>query len=94
MEIKELNEEVKNLQVKLIKKVLDGESEEETIPYVRPSTIIELIQGITGEKGVREDFDSNGWEWDYSAYITIKDVTYRVSGDAYFSDSCSFSIDN
>lgn len=94
MELKELNEELNKIQTELVRQVLDGEKTENRIPHARPACIEKIIGNITGEHIDLDDFDTNGWEWDYSAYATIKDVTYRVGGDAYFNNSCSFSIDN
>ena len=104
MELKELKEELKKVQIKLIKDVLYGKSLEEEIPFMRPDTIIELIGEITGEndiredfeitgeKDIREDFDSNGWQMDYWLYIRVLGKQYEASGDGYYNEHCTFMI--
>jgi hypothetical protein len=92
MNIEEIRDFVLSEMEKKIKSVLDGEKTEVTLYYVRPNDVIRCVEKLGGKD--EEEFDSNGWQWDYWLYFTYKDNRYSLGGDGYYSNHCTFSLDN
>ena len=86
----ELKKQVKDLMIQDIQSVINGEKENVSLLYTRPNDIIKYIKSLGGSS--QDDFDTNGWQWDYWFNITLDGNKYSVSGDGYYSDSASFSI--
>lgn len=71
----------------MIDSVLSGEQQSVQLPFARPSHVFKCL-GIAAP-----DIETNGWEWDYYADITIKRVKYTLYGDGYFNLTCTFERD-
>lgn len=68
----------------MIDSVLSGEQQSVELPFARPAQVFEYL-------GVDDpDMNTNGWEWDYYARVTVNGVKYVLSGDAYYSLTCTF----
>ena len=68
----------------MIDSVLSGEQQRVQLPFARPSHVFKCLDIDD------PDIETNGWEWDYYADITINRVKYTVYGDGYYSLTCTF----
>jgi len=75
-----------------IQSVLDGRQDSVELLYCRPADVLRYIISIGGSD--LEDFDTNGWQWDYWFNVVVKGREYNIEGDGYFSDSATFSLKN
>lgn len=60
--------------------------------YLSPNRVIEYLENKYN--AIHEDndnFDTNGWHWDWWDKITIKDKVYGLSGSGYYG-GVTFSI--
>ena len=71
----------------MIDSVLSGEQQSVQLPFARPSHVFKYL-GIDDP-----DIQTNGWEWDYWANITLNGVQYTLYGDGYYSLTCTFERD-
>jgi len=71
----------------MIDSVLSGEQQSVKLPFARPSHVFKYL-GIDDP-----DIQTNGWEWDYWANITLNGVKYILYGDGYYSLTCTFERD-
>ena len=81
-EIKKIVEE--NMETKL-KLVLNGTEDSVKIMYCKPDDILSYLNVEC------EDFDTNGYQWDYWFNVVVDGITYSVSGDGYYNNSLTFS---
>ena len=69
------------------KDVLDVE-----LPFVRVGDITKFL---TKEYGCETDnFETNGWEWDFWLYVIIEDTKYCISGDGYYNPTIYFQVES
>lgn len=87
----EAKEQVKNWMIEDIQSVLKGEKIFVEILFVRPNDIIEYVRSVGGIDN--HDFDTNGWQWDFWAYVYFEEKKYMLSGDGYFGNSITFGLD-
>jgi hypothetical protein len=73
------------LTVKLkveIDKVIIGDENEFQSDILCANEISEYLKEKYGVE--KEDFDSNGWDYDFWIYYTINDKKYMLSGSGYY----------
>lgn len=88
MNYTEIKKEALTEATKLIQKVLDGIEDSVQFPFVSPdeaSQIIEKLGAIDNE-----DFDSNGWDWDWWKEFTLGDKEYILGGSGYYGTTIQF----
>ena len=85
---KEVKEQVKKWMIDDIQSVIQGEKENVELLYCRPADVQEYITSIGGEL---DDFETNGWQWDYWVKVKIGESNYMLSGDGYYGNSADFS---
>lgn len=73
-----------------ITSVINGEKTSVELLYARPGDILSYITSIGGVDC--DDFDTNGWQWDYWFTVSINGKEYCVSGDAYYQNYASFGV--
>ena len=88
----EIKSKVKEAMIQDIQSVLDGTIKQIGLLYVRPNDIIVYIESIGGKNN--DDFETNGWQWDYWLTLTIDNKKYSISGDGYYGDTVYFSLDD
>ena len=66
-----------------IKKLLDDDSDMVKLPGIFPNDVIEFVEKELGGKH-NEDWETNGWQWDYWINFKINDKEYTLSGDGYY----------
>lgn len=86
----QVKSQVKKWMEEGIQAVLDEKQTEADLLYCRPQDIIEYITSIGGEN--MENFNTNGWQWDYWFNVKVKGREYIVCGDGYYSDGATFLI--
>ena len=92
MTIKELKEHILSEMEIGIKKVLEGEEKSVNLYFVRPNDVVNCVEKLGGID--EEERETNGWQWDYWMYFSYKDNRYSLSGDGFYSDTCSFCLEN
>jgi hypothetical protein len=85
-----IQSQVKELMESSIQQVLKGEKKSVKLHYCRPNDVIEYIERIGGED--LEDFESNGWKWNYFLKVEHNGIKYELSGDGYYQDWAEFEI--
>jgi len=81
---------IKEMKI-MVKKVLDGEATSVKLWYVRPNDVIKAVEELGGQN--LDDFDTNGWQWDYSMTFAYLDKKYGLSGDGYHQNFCIFELE-
>ena len=89
MNLEEIKAAVKANREKEILSVLNGEKDEASLLYTRLNDVIKFVESQGGSDD--QNVDTNGWQWDYWAYVTHNNQKYMISGDGYYSDTCEFS---
>ena len=56
---------------------------------VRPGEVIKYIVSLGGLD--LNDFDTNGYQWDYWTQLEINSVKYTLSGDGFYDRYCTLS---
>lgn len=58
----------------------------EIYTFLAPSQIFTTFEEYFDFKETRDrdDFDSNGWQYDYWIPFTLEDVKYQISGSGYY----------
>jgi hypothetical protein len=90
--IEQINEDLKRIQTELVRQVLDGEKTENRIPHARPACIQDILTELTGNYVELEDWDVNGYSWDYWTNTEINGKHYVLTGDGYYNKSCNFRL--
>lgn len=78
-----LTKEVKEQIKAEIKKLLTGEIEQVEIDTIPPSKLGDLIEEYGGIV-LNDDFDTNGWDYDYWLPFTYNGVRYTIFGGGYY----------
>lgn len=74
---------IKELMSVEIKKVLDGHMDSVSFDIGHPDLALEILNDL--ECCVNGDnFDCNGWEYDYWIYVHINKRKYCISGCGYY----------
>lgn len=80
--LKEIEAYVYVCMIQGIDKVISGEEESVKLYYVRPNDVISYLKEIDPNLD-DDEFQTNGWQWDYWSQIIFKGQHYRLSGDGY-----------
>jgi hypothetical protein len=64
-----------------IDKVVSGEIQSFRSGFLPPSEFVDYIEGKYSQQ---DDFDTNGWDYDYWIRFTINDKKYTVYGSGYY----------
>lgn len=65
------------------------------IPFLRPAHVVEVLEDLD-KRGIIEfkdlnEFDKNGWQWDYWMELQINEKPYTLKGDGYYHNCCTLS---
>jgi hypothetical protein len=73
---------------KEIEKVINGEVEfAQSKTLISPDEADKYLQSIGFEQ---EEFDSNGWDWDFWMGYSKDEKSYVLSGSGWYNDGLSF----
>lgn len=82
MNIGDINAWAHKQMTEKIQTVLDGEEERVALHYISPSTAVKYLNNIDGVENL-EDFDSNGWDWDFWMGFEFEGAKYTLAGSGY-----------
>lgn len=87
---KQVDEYAKDFE-KEIDRVLSGETKSVTSEiWITPDNIHSYLE----QKGFDDqDFDSNGWDYDFWMTYTFKDKRYTLSGSGWYGSTITFGLD-
>ena len=74
-----------------IQSVLDGEKNSVKLFYARPHDVVQIVENLGGKD--EQDFDQNGWQWDYWMYFSYENKRYMLAGDGYYQHYSTFSLE-
>jgi hypothetical protein len=92
MTTEEIKKEIEQRMIEGIQAVLQGKQDEADLLYCRPADVERYLVSI-GVQSPLDEFETNGWQWDYWAKIIIGENTYMLCGDGYYGDGATFSIE-
>lgn len=89
MELQKLKEEIKANILGVMQSVIDQDVDgsESKLYYCKPNDVITYFQSLGAEYD--NDFETNGWQWDFWFSIDYDGYTYKFSGDGYYDDYMS-----
>lgn len=91
MDILKLKELVNEEMKKNVDAVISGDKPYAHLLYTKPNDVIVYLKSI-GYDVSNHDIDTNGWQWDYWINFEINNKKYMLSGDGFYQDSATFSI--
>lgn len=74
---------IENMKI-AINKVINGEQKSVSLDGIYPNDVKEYIEELGGED--LQEFDSNGWQWDFWMYFLYNGQRYMLAGSGYFGD--------
>ena len=87
MELSELKNEVHQYNVGKLRDLLDCNVKAVTL-LCRPAELGKLLSsyGTSFTQGYSNDFECNGWQWDYWVSFKYEGKVYKVSGNGYHTN--------
>ena len=83
--------DLKNIIENGIDSVISGAESSARLITARPGAVERYIQSKYGVRR-EDDFETNGWEWDYWIYFIIDGTKYQLSGDGFYNNSATFCL--
>jgi hypothetical protein len=78
-----MKENIKLAMEVAIRKVISGKTKSVEIFGIYPNDVIEYVtKELKGKH--KEDWDTNGWQWDYWMDFEIDNEKYTLSGSGYY----------
>lgn len=90
IKLETLREQIRQLMIESINQVINGTIDSIELPYIRPGDVIQYIVSIGGNDC--ENFDTNGWQWDYWMDVELNGKVYTLAGDGFYGNSANFSL--
>jgi hypothetical protein len=79
-----INNEIKIDIENSLTSLFNDEIQNISIDCFCPSRVVSILNCMGAN--VDEDFDTNGWQYDYWIKFTFKDRRYQVSGSGYYGN--------
>lgn len=87
MNLNDINKYIQETMESAVDCVLEGTVEIIVIPYARPGAVMSYLRQAYDIKSY-DQFDTNGYQWDYLLTFKFNGQNYVLSGDGYYSNNC------